>query len=321
MPVSAAAAGILVSCLSLVGACSKTAPPNVEATASQSTAAEAAVELTADQLKTLHIETVGLYAFPEDKEAVGNVDFAEDVAIVEAESTLVGAAAADTLSRQTVARLRDLHDNNGGIAEKELEQAVSQQEASAAAVAAARSALRALGESDAQVEAIATSRQVRNPGSKMKWMVASITETDTPLIRTGQRVEARIAAHPGALFRGTVAKVYAVVDPTTHRSRARCHIADPMNELRPGMLASLAIRVRDALPTPAIPEDAVVRQGDGTLTVWVTTDRHRFVQTTVKTGLRRDGNVQVLEGLRSGESVVTEGGIFLSNLLQAPPSD
>jgi cobalt-zinc-cadmium efflux system membrane fusion protein len=65
----------------------------------------------------------------------------------------------------------------------------------------------------------------------------------------------------------------------------------------------------------------VVREADGAMTVWVTTDRHRFVQKVVKVGLRKDGWVEILEGLQPGELAVTDGAVFLSNMLEAPPSD
>jgi cobalt-zinc-cadmium efflux system membrane fusion protein len=65
----------------------------------------------------------------------------------------------------------------------------------------------------------------------------------------------------------------------------------------------------------------VVREADGTMTAWVTTDRHRFVQRIIKTGLRKDDRVQILDGLQRGELVVADGAVFLSNMLEAPPSD
>jgi cobalt-zinc-cadmium efflux system membrane fusion protein len=65
----------------------------------------------------------------------------------------------------------------------------------------------------------------------------------------------------------------------------------------------------------------VVRESDGTMTAWVTTDRRHFKQRVIKTGLRNDGQVQVLTGLQRGELVVTDNAVFLSNMLQAPPSD
>jgi cobalt-zinc-cadmium efflux system membrane fusion protein len=57
------------------------------------------------------------------------------------------------------------------------------------------------------------------------------------------------------------------------------------------------------------------------MTAWVTTDRRHFKQRVIKTGLRNDGQVQVLTGLQRGELVVTDNAVFLSNMLQAPPSD
>jgi cobalt-zinc-cadmium efflux system membrane fusion protein len=67
--------------------------------------------------------------------------------------------------------------------------------------------------------------------------------------------------------------------------------------------------------------DGVVREADGTMTAWITSDRHRFVQRIVKTGLREENRVQILEGLQLGELAVSEGAVFLSNMLNAPPSD
>ena len=70
-----------------------------------------------------------------------------------------------------------------------------------------------------------------------------------------------------------------------------------------------------------MPTTGVVRNGDGTMAAWITTDRHRFVQRIITMGLQRDGQYQVLEGLQRGDLAVTDGAIFLSNMLQAPPTD
>jgi cobalt-zinc-cadmium efflux system membrane fusion protein len=57
------------------------------------------------------------------------------------------------------------------------------------------------------------------------------------------------------------------------------------------------------------------------MTAWVTSDRHRFVQRVIQTGQRKDDQVQILEGLQPGELAVTDGAVFLDNMLEAPPSD
>src|SRR5260370_39480503 len=87
------------------------------------------------------------------------------------------------------------------------------------------------------------------------------------------------------------------------------------------MLANFVIRVQSPMESLAMPENGVVREGDGTMTAWVTMDRHRFAQRIVKTGLRRDGRVQILDGLQRGELAVSDGAVFLSNMLQAAPSE
>jgi len=60
------------------------------------------------------------------------------------------------------------------------------------------------------------------------------------------------------------------------------------------MLANFVIRVQKPVEATAISANGVVREGDGTMTAWVTTDRHRFSQRIIKTGLRTDNRVQVL---------------------------
>jgi len=67
--------------------------------------------------------------------------------------------------------------------------------------------------------------------------------------------------------------------------------------------------------SPCIPIDGVVREGDGTMTVWITADRRRFTRRTVKIGAQHDGYRQIVEGVQLGELAATEGALFLSNAL------
>ncbi len=274
--------------------------------------------------------------------------------LVQAESGLIGAAATYELTTKELARARDLRGTNG-ISEREIEQATSEQQTAEGALKAARNAVRIFGKSEAEVEQMAASRKIdpalvvvspvkgrvtgRNaqpgllvqPGGvpapycvadlSTKWMVANVTETDCPLFRVGQPVRARVAAYPGREFTGALSRMGSAVDPNIHRMMVRCDIADPANELRPGMLANFVIQVKAPVESLAIPMAGVVRNGDGTMGAWVTTDRHRFTQRVLKVGLQRDGQYQVLEGLQRGEQVVTDGAVFLSNMLEAPPAD
>jgi cobalt-zinc-cadmium efflux system membrane fusion protein len=129
----------------------------------------------------------------------------------------------------------------------------------------------------------------------IKWMLANVIESDIALLHLGEPVQVKVMAYPNRVFRAKVSKIYPMVDPNTHRGTIRSEIAVPAN--------------------------GVVREPDGTMTAWVTTDRRHFEQRTIKTGLRRDDRVQILSGLRRGELVVSDGAVFLSSMLSAPPTD
>jgi cobalt-zinc-cadmium efflux system membrane fusion protein len=364
------------------------APPGA-GPASNAAPPEAAVELLPSQLTAIKIEPVASCLFAVEKEALGSIDYDEDLCVqvfppyqgkiiaassklgdevqkgqplytidspdlVQVESTLIGAAAAFSLTSKELARAKDLHGANG-VSEREIEQATSDQQTAEGALKAARDAVRLFGKSEAEIDQIAATRKIdptlvvpspltgrvtaRNaqpgllvqPGNapapysvadlSTKWMVANVTESDSPLFRAGQPVHARVMAHPGKVFEGRISRLGTAVDPTTHRVMVRCEITDPKDELRPGMLASFVIRVQDPVESAAIPMNGVVREGDGTLAAWVTRDRHRFSQSILKVGLQRDGQYQVLDGLRRGELVVADGAVFLSSMLHASPSD
>jgi membrane fusion protein, heavy metal efflux system len=147
------------------------------------------------------------------------------------------------------------------------------------------------------------------------WMLANVTETDSPAFRVGQPLQVKISAFPGRVFEGKVTTVGAIVDPNTRRVLVRSEIKDPQHELRSGMFANFVIGIGAPVQSPAVPINGVVREGDGTQTVWVTSDRRQFIQRTVKIGIQRDGYRQILNGLQAGELVATDGAIFLSNML------
>lgn len=312
---------LLLAAAALSG-CGKSEVANapLESSAGTNAQGEAAVELTTNQVKATKIEAIGIYSFPVERETVGSVSFEEQLATVQAQSTLVSAAATFNSTGKELERVKSLGETNG-IAPKELEQATADHQTAAAALKAAREAVRALGETDEEIDQIVAGGKIESAPTGKRWVLANVIESDVPLYQVGQVVETRVMAYPDRVFGGTISKIYATVDPNTHRMAMRCEVDDSKDELRPGMLANLVIRVGEPVEATAIPATGVVREDDGTMTAWVTTDRHRFVQRKLKLGLQKDGHYQVLDGLRPGELAVTEGAVFLSNLLNAPPSD
>ena len=271
--------------------------------------------------------------------------------LIQAESNLIGAAATFDLTNKELARVEGLP----GVSQREKEQAISDQQTADGALKAARDAVLVFGKTQAEVDQMIASRKIDpalvvrspiagkvtafnapagllvQPGNppapysvanvSVKWMLANVPESENAFFQLGQPVTVKVMAFPDRAFKGTVSKIYETVDPNTHRVTIRSEITDPKDELRPGMLANFVIRVRGPVEATAIPANGVVREPDGTMAAWVTTDRRRFTERFIKTGLRIDGQVQILDGLQRGELVVSDGAVFLSNLLEAPPSD
>jgi cobalt-zinc-cadmium efflux system membrane fusion protein len=128
-------------------------------------------------------------------------------------------------------------------------------------------------------------------------------------------VQVKISAFPGRSFDGKITTVGSIVDPNTRRALIRSEIKDPQHELRSGMFANFVISIGAPVRSPAVPLNGVVREGDGTQTIWVTADRRRFTRRSVSIGEARDGYRQILNGVQPGELVATDGAIFLSNML------
>jgi len=152
------------------------------------------------------------------------------------------------------------------------------------------------------------------------WMLANVSESNVQYVNVGQRVGVSTMAYPNQRYDGKITVVGASVDPNLHTLLVRSEIQNPRRELKPGMLANFVIRIGDPVSAAAVPPESVVREGDGTMTVWVTTDRHHFTQRKVKLGQQGADYDQILDGLKPGELVVTDGAVFLDNML-SPSSD
>ena len=343
------------------------------------------VELTDKQLQSITIAPVSDHVFSPQRTAVGSIDFNEDRAVqvfsnyagkiiaaygqpgdevargkvlytiqspdlMQAEQALIAAAGVYDLTTRALDRDQKLHASKG-IADKDLEQAVSDQMTADGNLRAAKAAVRVFGKSDADIAQMTSARRVdpdlvvrspiagritarsAQPGLLVQpgaapapfqvadvstlWMIANVAESDAPLYRPGDPVAVKVTAFPDHDFAGEISVIGATVDPNTHTQTVRTVVHDPKHELRPGMLATYVITTGKPVTSLAMPLDGVVREGDGTMRVWVTVDGHHFTRRTVTLGIAQDGFDQIASGLNPGERVVTRGAIYLSNMANA----
>ncbi len=341
------------------------------------------VELTPPQLRGIKVEPVDYRTFPIQDQAIGNIDFNEDLEVqvftpyqgrivtlgpkvgddvqkgqtlftidsadlLQAESTLISAAGVLRLTSRALARAKELYSANG-IAQKDYDQAISDQQGAEASYRAAFDAVRIFGKSAAEIEKVATTHHIDSilvvpspvsgrvtarvaapglfvqPGNapapytvadiSTMWMLANVPESDIARYKEGQSVSVRVPAFPDRVFDGKITTLGTTVDPNTRRVFLRSEIADPEHLLRSGMFAGFVIKTGETERSLAVPVNGITREGDGTMTAWVTTDRKRFTRRTVKLGLQQDGYHQILEGLQPGELIASSGALFLSNFL------
>jgi len=218
------------------------------------------------------------------------------------------------------------------------------------ALAAVRNRLRILGKSDAEITAIenapdrlnmnpeaivyapiggtVTQRQVglgqyinsaasgaSNPvfsiGDMSKvWLLANVREADAPSMQLGQAVEVHVLAFPGRVFKAKLTYVAAAIDPNTHRLPVRAEVENPDGALKPEMFANFSIITGNAVTAPAVPEEAVIYEGQ-TARVWVAGKDKSLGLRQIRTDRTQDGMVEVLAGLQPGEAVVTSGSLFI----------
>ncbi len=379
MAISAATVGSAAALLLLGAGCSGGAT----ATSAATPAIPDSVELNASQVAAVKLAPVATRRFAQERAAIGTIGFDEDVAVqvfspypgriiqafaevgddvrrgktlytidspdlLQAESTLIAAAAVADLTAAALKRAQELFDNQG-LSQKDYQQAVSDQITAAGALQAARGAVRIFGKSEQEIDIIIGRRKVdptlvipspvsgritarfAQPGLLVQpgntpapyavadvstlWMLASVAESDVDLLRIGQPVSVKVTALGDREFKGHIQTIGASVDPNTHTVTVRSEIHDPGHELRPGMMTTFLLQTGDPVDSVAVPANGVVREGDGTMSVWVTTDRHRFARRTVRIGLQQDGFDQIDAGVVPGELAVVDGAILLSNLL------
>jgi membrane fusion protein, heavy metal efflux system len=263
---------------------------------------------------------------------------------VQAQSDLLNAAATLKLARINEERKHAAYDSKGGSLQ-DWQQAQVDLAAAENASTSAANRLRILGKSDkeiagietakktdaatfvvAPIGGIVTDRQV-GPGQYIQsgasnpvfsigdlstvWLVADVPETDAPYIERGQTVEVRVLALPGQIFKAKLTAIGAQVDAVTRRVPVRATLANADGKLKPQMFASFSIITSTGdSQSPSVPEEAIVREGDQAR-VWVVAQNNTLSLRSIHTGRSNDGMVEVLDGLKAGERVVTRGSLFI----------
>lgn len=243
------------------------------------------------------------------------------------------------LADKNFKRADDLYAHHA-IAEKDLQQAESDRNQAQADLEASAAALRILGIRDPDslaghalspeipllapiagevVERLVSPGQLLQPGATQcftisdmssVWVLVNVYEKDLADVRVGETVAVQSDAYPG-VFHGKISYVAPALDPTTRTAQARIVTPNPGQKLKKDMYVTAIVSAGSIPNALAVPDAAVLRDTENLPFVYVQTSANQFARRQVNLGFSQAGRTQITDGLKAGENVVDDGGIFL----------
>lgn len=144
------------------------------------------------------------------------------------------------------------------------------------------------------------------------WVIAEVKERDIAAVKVGQDATFTVLAYPQETFRGKVVLLGNQVEPASRTLEVRIAVDNADGRLKAGMFADVEITTTVLENVLLIPDGALQTDGDDQI-VFVALDGNKFEKRVVKLGEEQQGRVQVLEGVKPGEKVVTEGSFVLKS--------
>jgi cobalt-zinc-cadmium efflux system membrane fusion protein len=142
------------------------------------------------------------------------------------------------------------------------------------------------------------------------WLVGWMRAVDAGKVKLGEPVDVTVSELPGRTFHGKLDFVAPAIDPVTHRLNVRATVSNADGALKPQMFAEFTLFGGAPSAAVSVPEASVIYEGD-TARVWVAGPGRTLALRQIQAGGARDGKVEVLSGLRAGETVVTSGALFI----------
>ncbi len=271
---------------------------------------------------------------------VSSPDFAAAVsALRKAEATSRNARRVAELDKQLF--------KNDAIARRDMEQAETDAVGAEADRDAALQQLRSLGVGGQTLEDIQQNRPVANPGGIIRspiagtvveklispgqllqagttacftvadlssvWVIANVFEADLPFVKIGDPAEV-LTGGGGAPLTGKVSYIAALVDPNTRAISVRLDVPNSGEALKRDMYVRVVIHSKSESEGLLVPVSAVLRDEENLPFVFVAKSDGTFGRQTVQIGSRIGDHQEITSGLTAGQSVVVEGGLFLSTV-------
>ena len=145
------------------------------------------------------------------------------------------------------------------------------------------------------------------------WVVGQVYEKDLATIRVGSGANISSDAYPGRVFRGRVSYVDPKIDPATRTAQVRIELNNPGQIFKIGMYVNIAFGALGLAEKtmPIVPKDAIQAIGNQQYVFAATDKSNEFLLRQVKLAPESNGFYTVIEGVRVGDRIVTDGSFML----------
>jgi membrane fusion protein, heavy metal efflux system len=141
------------------------------------------------------------------------------------------------------------------------------------------------------------------------WALGDIYEQDLAAAKMGEDARVTLNAYPDQHWSGRVSVVSGAVDPNTRTLRVRVILPNAEGRIKPGMFGAIRL-VKSSTSGILVPASAVIREGNDAY-MFVAKGNGHYERRTVKIGRAVDDSIEILGGISSGETIVSNGSLLL----------
>jgi Cu(I)/Ag(I) efflux system membrane fusion protein len=145
------------------------------------------------------------------------------------------------------------------------------------------------------------------------WVLVTLYEYQLPFVEVGQKAVMTLPYLPGQKFEGKITYIYPHLDTELRQVKVRLEFDNPDLFLKPGMFATIELASTLAKDRVLVPREAVTDTGLRRV-AFVSMGEGRFEPRDVRVGAEAEGGmIEILDGLKPGEMVVTSGEFLLDS--------
>ncbi len=146
------------------------------------------------------------------------------------------------------------------------------------------------------------------------WVLAEIYQYELPWVKLNQEAEVELSYLPGKVFKGKITYIYPFLSEETKTVKVRIEVSNQGREfaLKPDMYATVRIKSPQSVDAVAVPDQAIIRSGERNIVI-VSLGGGYFEPRDVDLGVTADGYVQVLDGIKGGETIVTSSQFLIDS--------